>query len=353
MTPREKEIINLLKSNPTISQQEIANALNITRSGVSAHINNLVSAGYILGRGYILREENYITIIGGCNMDIVGSTTDVLRERDSNPGRIEYSSGGVARNICENLARLDVNCTFLSVLGQDDAGRNIMSELNSLNVDTSKIMITEGITPHYLAILDETKDMYVAVSDMELLKKLDEEYFEKNRGIVENADFVIMDTNLEKSFIEYAVKNVKSKFLVDAVSTAKAMKLKDVLDKIYFLKVNIYEAKALSGIESENIEEIGKDLINKGLETLVITAGEKGAYYFEKDLCIIKKSRPIEVVNASGAGDAFMAGYAYGLYNDLDIEDRLSTADAAARIALKSIGSTSKDMNENNLKGEM
>jgi len=353
MTPREKEIINLLKSNPTISQQEIAKVLNITRSGVSAHINNLVSAGYILGRGYILREDNYITIIGGCNMDIIGKTYDKLIDRDSNPGKIEYSSGGVARNICENLARLGVNTTFLSVLGRDDAGKNIISELNSINVDTSKILITDGITPHYLAILDETKDMYVAVSDMELLKKLDEDYFEKNRGIIENSDFVIMDTNLEKSFIEYAVKNVKTKFLIDAVSTAKAAKLKDVLDKIYFLKVNIYEAKTLSGIESDDIKEIGKELINKGVETLVITAGERGSYYFEKDFMTIRKSRPIEVVNASGAGDAFMAGYAYGLYNDLDIEERLKTADGAARIALKSMDSTSKDMNENNLKGEM
>ena len=79
MTPREKEIINLLKKNPGISQQEIADELKITRSGVSTHINNLMTSGYILGRGYILREDSYVAVLGGCNMDITGYSFDNLR----------------------------------------------------------------------------------------------------------------------------------------------------------------------------------------------------------------------------------------------------------------------------------
>lgn len=353
MTPREKEIINLLKKNPKMSQQEIADELNITRSGVSTHINNLMSSGHILGRGYILREDSYVAILGGCNMDITGSCFDNLKERDSNPGRIEYSSGGVGRNICENLARLGINTSLLSVVGKDDAGKNIISELDRINVDSSKILISEGITPHYLAILDETRDMYVAISDMELIKNIDENYVEKNRKIIENSEFTIMDTNLEEKTLDYVLKNVKAKFLLDGVSTKKVIKIKNLLDKIYFLKVNIYEAQALSDLKTDNIEKLGVDLINKGLKSLVITAGNKGSYYFEKDFKTFRKANEVKVVSASGAGDAFMAGYAYGLYNDFDIEKRMSSAEAAARIALKSVDSCSKEMNENNLKGEI
>ena len=353
MTPREKEIINLLKKNPGMSQQEIADELKITRSGVSAHINNLMTSGYILGRGYILREDTYVAILGGCNMDITGSTLDNLKERDSNPGKIEYSSGGVGRNICENLARLGVNTSLLSVVGRDDAGKNILTELNRINVDSSRVLITDGITPHYLAILDETRDMYVAISDMELIKNIDKDYVEKNKKIIENAEFTVMDTNLEEETLDYVLKNLKGKFLIDGVSTKKVMKIKDLLDKIYFLKVNIYEAQALSGLETDNIDRLGEDLINKGLESLVITAGGQGSYYFEKDFKMMRKPREVKVLSASGAGDAFMAGYAYGLYNDLEIEERMATAEAAARIALMSSESCSKDMNENNLKGEI
>lgn len=353
MTPREKEIISLLKRNPGISQQEIADELKITRSGVSTHINNLMTSGYILGRGYILREDSYVAILGGCNMDITGYSFDNLKGRDSNPGKIEYSNGGVGRNICENLARLDVNTTLLSVLGKDDAGKNIMDDLNRINVDVSKILIADGITPHYLAILDEDKDMYVAISDMDLLQNIDKDYVDKNKKIIENAEFTIMDTNLGEETLDYVLKNIRGKFLIDGVSTKKVMKIRNLLDKIHFLKVNHYEAEALSGIGTDNIDRLGEDLIEKGLESLVITAGGQGSYYFEKDFKMMRKPEPLKIVNASGAGDAFMAGYAYGLYNDFDIDKRLKMAEAAARITLKSSDSCSKDMNENNLKGEI
>ncbi|MDU1176986.1 MAG: PfkB family carbohydrate kinase, partial [Peptoniphilus harei] len=98
---------------------------------------------------------------------------------------------------------------------------------------------------------------------------------------------------------------------------------------------------------------LGEDLINKGLESLVITAGGHGSYYFEKDFKMMRKPREVMIESASGAGDAFMAGYAYGLYNDLEIEERMASAEAAARITLMSAESCSKDMNENNLKGEI
>lgn len=352
MTPREKEIIDLLKANPTISQQEIAEKLNITRSGVSAHINNLFNQGFIIGRGYILREDDYIAVVGGCNMDIVGSSFNKIKERDSNPGKITYSSGGVARNICENLSKLKINTTFLSVLGEDDAGAKIFEELNALNVDTSKILFEKGDTPHYLAVLDDEKDMRVAISDMKLLKKIDKEYILKNKTLLENAKYVVVDTNLEEEALN-VLHNIKAKFLVDGVSTVKVLKLKNILDKIYFLKVNIYEAKALAKIESENIEEIGKSLINRGLNSLVITAGSKGSYYFDKDNFVFKKTKPIKVVNASGAGDAFMAGYVYGLINDFDINKRLKIAEAIARIALKSESTSSDEINLKNLEDEL
>ena len=162
-----------------------------------------------------------------------------------------------------------------------------------------------------------------------------------------------MDTNLEEKTLDYVLKNLKGKFLIDGVSTKKVMKIRNLLDKIHFLKVNIYEAMALSGLETENIDRLGEDLIAKGLNSLVITAGGKGAFYFEKDFKMMRKPKEVDVVNASGAGDAFMAGYAYGLYNDFDIDKRMKAAEAAARIALKSADSCSKDMNENNLKGEI
>lgn len=59
MTNREKQILELLKTNTLIQQQEIAETLGISRSAVAGHIMRLISKGYIKGRGYILTENHY------------------------------------------------------------------------------------------------------------------------------------------------------------------------------------------------------------------------------------------------------------------------------------------------------
>lgn len=64
MTAREQEILQIIKRNPMISQNEIADLLNLTRSSVSVYITNLTKAGLIRGRGYILEDEGYPVVIG-------------------------------------------------------------------------------------------------------------------------------------------------------------------------------------------------------------------------------------------------------------------------------------------------
>lgn len=61
MTNREKQILQLLRNNVLIQQQEIAEVLGISRSAVAGHIMNLISKGYIKGRGYILSDHHTLT----------------------------------------------------------------------------------------------------------------------------------------------------------------------------------------------------------------------------------------------------------------------------------------------------
>ena len=103
MTNREQEILDLIKKDPMISQNDLANIFGITRSSVAVNITNLIKKGYILGKGYILRKDSYVSIIGGTNIDIQGVPSGDLILRDSNVGEVKISLGGVGRNIGENL----------------------------------------------------------------------------------------------------------------------------------------------------------------------------------------------------------------------------------------------------------
>ena len=72
MTQRERQLLNWIKENPLISQQELADKAGITRSSVAVHISNLMKKGYITGKGYIVHTAPYVTVVGGVNMDIGG-----------------------------------------------------------------------------------------------------------------------------------------------------------------------------------------------------------------------------------------------------------------------------------------
>lgn len=64
MTQRERQLLSWIQENPLISQQELADKAGITRSSVAVHISNLMRKGHILGKGYLLKEQEYVVGIG-------------------------------------------------------------------------------------------------------------------------------------------------------------------------------------------------------------------------------------------------------------------------------------------------
>ena len=77
----------------------------------------------------------YIAGIGGANMDIHGRSDRQLIMRDSNPGSLHTSLGGVCRNICENLARLGETVRLITVVGDDVQGRGIIEGCEKAGID--------------------------------------------------------------------------------------------------------------------------------------------------------------------------------------------------------------------------
>ena len=71
MTKREKEIIDLIKENPLITQEEIADKLNCARTSIAVHISNLMKKGIILGKKYIINEDPYILTMGETTVNMV------------------------------------------------------------------------------------------------------------------------------------------------------------------------------------------------------------------------------------------------------------------------------------------
>ena len=109
----------------------------------------------------------YVLGIGAANVDVHGMSRAAIVMRDSNPGHLRTSAGGVTRNVMENLARLGVEAKMVSVLGDDLFGELVKSESAAAGLDMSESLTLPGVTTSaYVSILDERADMLVAMSDM-------------------------------------------------------------------------------------------------------------------------------------------------------------------------------------------
>lgn len=355
MTNREEEILKLIKENPMITQKQLADILGITRSSVAVHITNLTKKGYILGRGYITHKDTYVTIIGGANMDIQGFPYGSLNYKDSNPGVIKVSPGGVGRNIAENLARLGVSVKLITAVGKDMYGNKLIEEAKYAGFDMLESLIVEGeSTSSYVAILDEEGDMALAISHMDVLDKMTVDFMKSKRNIIENSTLLVVDTNIPKDVIDYLVTTHKDKAIfLDTVSTAKAKKVKDIIGYFHTIKPNKIEAEILSGVEIRDKRDLLKAseyFLKQGVKRVYITLGSEGVFYSDGVKSGQLKGPKVEVVNATGAGDAFVAALAYGYVNGADIEESAKMGIASSILALIHEDTINPNMTLENMK---
>jgi pseudouridine kinase len=358
MTNREEEILKLISKNPAISQNELADILGITRSSVGVHIGNLIKKGHILGKGYILRQEDYICVLGGSNMDIVGFPSGKLNAHDSNPGKVKISLGGVGRNIAENLVHLGVETKLISALGDDMYGKKILDHANAIGLDMKSTMVlSQRPTSTYLAILDEMGDMNAAISQMDIFDELTIDFIQSQRQVIENAKVCVVDTNMPEKLIGYVLDNFKNTdFFLDTVSTAKALKVKGRIGGFHTIKPNKMEAELLSGIKifgKGDLLKTSQYFLDQGVKRVFITLGEDGVFLNDGKANKLIAAPKVKPVNATGAGDAFVAALAYCHFNSMETEDSARFAMGAAVLALSYEDTINPNISKQNINQTM
>ena len=340
MTQREAQILQWIRENPMISQQELADRAGITRSSVAVHISNLMKKGYIGGKGYIVRDQPYAVVVGGVNMDIGGTPFAPLAGQDSNPGKVTMSLGGVGRNIAHNMALLGLDVRLLTALGDDMNAQKITTSCIELGIDLApSLQVPGGATSTYLFLTDEKGDMALAVSDMAIYDHLTPRYLATKEALLNNARLVVADTNIPAESLAWLSENCKAPVFVDPVSTAKAVKVKPVLGRLHTLKPNRIEAQLLSGVaitDDESLARCADALLETGLHRVFISLGAEGVYAADhlggrvKVPCL-----PAEMVNTTGCGDAFMAALAWGWLEGLGLREAALAGEAASAISME------------------
>ena len=172
-------------------------------------------------------------------MDIHGRSDRQLIMRDSNPGSLHTSLGGVFRNICENLARLGENVRLITVVGDDVQGRGIVEGCEKAGIDMSAARVLRGErSSSYISIMDGDGDMLLAMSDMHIIKQLNAKLVDESRDLLCGADLVVCDGNLSAQTIERLAQVCDRPLYLDPVSTAWARELKPFIGCFDTVKPN-------------------------------------------------------------------------------------------------------------------
>ena len=357
MTKRERQLLNWIEENPLISQKELADKAGITRSSVAVHISNLMKKGYITGKGYIVQTAPYVTVVGGVNVDIGGRPEAALVARDSNPGAVHSSLGGVGRNIAHNMALLGLDTRLLTAFGDDLNAQKLAASCGELGIDISQSpVIPGGRTSTYLFINDERGDMALAVSDMEIYRHLTPQALAQRHKLLDASQVVVIDTNIPEESIAWLAENCAAPLFADPVSTAKAVKLKPVLGKLHTLKPNRLEAELLSGVPitgEASLNKAADALLETGLRRVFISLGADGVFAADHSGRVQLPCLPAELVNATGCGDAFMAAIAWAYLRGTDLADTARAGLASSSIAMESKETINPAMSEEALESRL
>lgn len=356
MTRREREILRLLEDDPQLSQSAIATTLSISRSAVAGHIRNMTAKGIIKGRAYVLGDSAFVAVVGGAAVDIHGRSTSSLRRHDSNPGEIRVTTGGVARNIAENLGRLGVDSRLLTVVGEDPHGDLVLQRTKAAGVDTRFVRRARDVTTAcYLAALSNSGELEVAISDQSALRAFDTTYLLQHETMLKRARVIVADTNLPDAALRYLCETFPQiPLFVDTVSAPKAPRIKPLLSAVHTLTPSLAEAHELSGIagnSSAALKTMGRWFHDQGVYRVFITRGRKGVFFsVDGEAGTMPAIGPVSAISTNGAGDAFTAALTAAWIKNWDFQTSVNFALAASCHTLGDAETVSPSLSEETLR---
>ena len=277
-----------------------------------------------------------ILLIGGTNVDYIATSQKKLLLHSSNIGELEISYGGVMRNVVENLARLGNDCIFFTAVGEDVAGEKIKNYMTNLGI---KLVLpkTNNPTSSYICINDYDRDMFVGLNDMRIMEDLSPDFIHEYKKTIDGFDYVVLDSNICKETLKCIFNECDDKkFICEAISANKIIRYLPYLDKIYLLKCNIKEARALFNSE-ESAAELTLKILKTGVKKCVITQGKDDIYYGENGEVYSIKVEPIKEIlgNTTGCGDAMFAGIIDKLMIGENLKEAIEFGNKLSALTLK------------------
>jgi ribokinase len=259
---------------------------------------------------------------GALNVDKLYKVNMIAREEEESfVIDFEEAPGGSAANTVAGLARLELKTGYIGKLAEDREGELLINDFRRENVDISGIIISKkgrsGVVTGYVDGKGE-RALYVAPGVNDWL-----EFKEINLDYAADTEFLHLTSFVgEKPFeaqkrLMKQLSDVKISFDPGALYARKGLtSLKPIIKRTFVMLPNENEIRLLTG---KDYEGGSKTLIKEGVDVVAVKLGERGCYVTDGKERHLVEPYEKKVVDTTGAGDAFCAGFLYSLIKRRDL----------------------------------
>jgi len=290
-------------------------------------------------------NTNKIVVIGSSNTDMVVKSGKLPLPGETILGGIFLmNAGGKGANQAVAAARLGGNVVFVSKVGNDIFGIQIIERLKNENINTEYVFVDEkNPSGTALIMVNDAGENCIVVAPGANANLLPADITHiKNLA---DAEIILMQLEIPMETIETVAKKAKSVLQKLIINPAPAQPLSDeLLNGLFLITPNETEAKLLTGItvtDATTASQAAEVFLHKGVENVIITLGRQGAYFQNCNLKLKVNAPVVQAIDTTAAGDTFNGAIAVALEEKMDWEDALKFSVEASSISVTRMGAQS------------
>ena len=283
-----------------------------------------------------------VLVIGSSNLDQFCFVDRLPAKGETIIGeKIEYKFGGKGANQAVTLGKLNTDITFLTSVGNDDAGRAMIENFNNVSINTEYIKMSETNPTGTAIITIDNKANNSIVVIQGANNDCDVDYIESHEELFKNHDYLLLQLEIPIESVYKAI-DLADKYGVKVIlDPAPATNIdEEYYSKIDFITPNETEVELLAfgNLKNRDIRESVDVLLDKGVKNIALTLGSDGAVLFNNNGEIKVDALDMKAVDSVAAGDSFNGGFGSALASGKDVIEAMEYASKVAALTVTKVG---------------